>query len=149
MNRREMNQPGRLLQRYSTLEYLLLGDLRDLLEEPADEHTGKWLLAVLDALLETLPRQFNLKEEGGYMQVVLDEFPSWESQVDRLQCEHETLSAKLLQLRNQVVGQTSFGEAASRLRSELRDWMDSLKSHNRRENRLLQTAMTLEVGAGD
>jgi hypothetical protein len=58
---------ARLLNRYSTLEYILLGDLRDLLEEPPDEETRRWLVAVLDALVKTLPREFDLEDEDGYM----------------------------------------------------------------------------------
>ncbi len=45
------------LEDYTALEYILLGDLRDLLEEPADHFTRSWLVAVLDALLDTLPRR--------------------------------------------------------------------------------------------
>ena len=33
----------RLLEQYTSLEYILLGDLRDLLEEPPDDESRRWL----------------------------------------------------------------------------------------------------------
>ncbi len=48
-----------LLEEYATVEYILLGDLPDLLEEPADEMTRQRLRAVQDTFLQTLPRQYN------------------------------------------------------------------------------------------
>ena len=49
-------------------QYLLLGDLRDLLDEARDESDRKWLLAVLDVLVELMPQERQLHEKsGGYM----------------------------------------------------------------------------------
>ena len=79
------------LEDYTALEYILLGDLRDLLEEPADQFTRSWLIAVLDALLDTLPRQMALKESSGYLSEVLDEYPSWYRHVEDLQNEQRLL----------------------------------------------------------
>ena len=50
--------------RYSVLEYLLIGDLRDLLEEPADSETRRWLLAVVEELLDLLPNEFEFEDHG-------------------------------------------------------------------------------------
>src|SRR5579872_2956860 len=73
LSRRPIMNPrdAQLLDHYSSLEYILLGDLRDLLEEPVDDESRKWLLAVLDTLLDTLPREFDLEDEDGYMSEVL------------------------------------------------------------------------------
>ncbi len=145
-SRTRINQP---LQRSATLEYILLGDLRDLLEEPANEETCRWLSAVLDALLDTLPREFDLEEQGGYLSVVLEEFPNWSPQVEQLQEEHYILFAKLKNLRKRVSQRSSFAAIADELRVDLHEWMRMLIAHHRHENRLLQTAINLEVGAGD
>lgn len=139
----------RLLGKYTSLEYILLGDLRDLLEERADDENRKWLLAVLDALLETLPMEFDLKEEDGYLAEVLEQFPSWFTQVERLHNDHEVLFYKLKELRGRIEHDDWLGPIAGEVKRDLRDWILNLISHNRRENRLLQTAMTLEVGCGD
>lgn len=136
----------RVLHEYSALEYILLGDLCDLLDEPADEQNCRWMLAVLDALLDTLPREFDLEEEDGYLSEVLEHYPSWEREVERLRREHESLFARLKTLRNTIVRQASFSRIARQVRRELRDWIDLLTEHHRRETRLLQKAMNLEVG---
>jgi hypothetical protein len=137
------------LEDYTALEYILLGDLRDLLEEPADQFTRRWLVAVLDALLDTLPRQMALKESRGYLNEVLDEYPSWYRHVEDLQNEQRLLVLSLQALRDRLDSAGSFERDAMRVNSTVRQWMNRLKAHRRHETRLLQTAMNLEVGCGD
>jgi len=140
---------ARLLEQYSTLEYILLGDLRDILEEPPDAESRRWLMAVLDALLDTLPREFGLEEIDGYMTEVLERYPSWTNRVERLHSEHELLFSKLKELRGRVERDIWVAPIANEVRRDLRDWILKLNAHHRGETRLMQTAMNLEVGAGD
>ena len=149
MSLSHFNLRSDLLEEYSTLEYILLGDLRDLLYEPPDEETCRWLLAVLDALLETLPREFDLKQQDGYLMEVLENYPNWSSAVDRLQSEHNELFLKLKELRGQISRQFAFAEIADEVCRGLKDWMLTLIAYHRHENRLVQTALNLEVGVGD
>jgi hypothetical protein len=137
------------LRRISELEYILIGDLRDLLESPIDGQNLRWISAVLDALLETLPKQFQLKQQGGYLQVVLDVQPNWECHVSTLEVEHEQMCARLQQLRHQLPDAVKVEFLARTLRTELKGWMQAFVSHSRRESYLLQTSMNLEVGCGD
>jgi hypothetical protein len=137
------------LEEYTALEYILLGDLRDVLEEPANRHTRGWLIAILDALLDTLPREMALKESSGYLHEVLDEYPSWYRHVEDLQNEERLLFLSLQSLRDRLETSESYAFAADRLKSTLRQWMTRLTAHHRHENRILQTAMNLEVGGGD
>jgi hypothetical protein len=137
------------LEQYTSLEYILLGDLRDVLEEPADRESRRWLIAVLDALLETLPREFDLEDADGYMSEVLERYPSWASQVDRLHGDHESLFGKLKELRGRIERDTWIAPFADEVRRDLRDWILKLIAHRRNETRLVQTAMNLEVGTGD
>ncbi|MFN0056469.1 MAG: hypothetical protein ACKV0T_30345 [Planctomycetales bacterium] len=139
--------PG--LGQCTTLEYILLGDLRDLLEEECDSENRRWLLAVLDALLETLPREFDLEDEEGYLAEVLVRFPSWSRQVERLHGDHQRLFSKLKELRGRIERDDWIAPIANEVRRELRDWMLTVIAHHRNETRLMQTAMNLEVGAGD
>jgi hypothetical protein len=154
----EVNAMGRLhfnpaacsqLEHYTSLEYILLGDLRDVLEEPSDRHTRGWLVAILDALLDTLPRQLALKEESGYLNEVLDEYPSWYRQVEELQNEERLLFLSLQALRDRLETSESYAHAADRVKSAVRQWMTRLTAHHRHETRILQTAINLEVGGGD
>jgi hypothetical protein len=140
---------GSRLEQYRTLEYILLGDLRDLLEEPANRYTRRWLAAVLDALLDTLPREMAIKEADGYLDVVLEEYPSWYRQVEELQNEQQLLFLALQSLRDRLESRQPYDRHASEARSQLREWMKRLTAHHRHENRIVQTAMNLEVGCGD
>jgi hypothetical protein len=137
------------LEDYTALEYILLGDLRDLIEEPADQYTRRWLVAVLDALLETLPLQMALKESRGYLNEVLDEFPSWYRHVEDLQNEQRLLVLSLQALRDRLETAGPYERDAMRVNSTVRQWMNRLTAHRRHETRLLQTAMNLECGCGD
>jgi Hemerythrin HHE cation binding domain len=139
----------RMLQQYSSLEYILLGDLRDLLEEPIDDENRKWLLAVLDALIDTLPREFDLENEDGYMSEVLERFPNWSHQVEQLHRDHERMFEKLKELRGRTERDSWIAPIANEVRHDVRDWIRILVAHNRRETRLVQMAMNLEVGVGD
>lgn len=137
------------LHRLSELEYILLGDLRDVLEEEPDEQNRKWTIAIVDTLLETLPVEFHLREVGGYLSEVREEKPTWDSQIRQLQLEHTTLVEQLQQLRAKLEDRHPFCEISNRLRHDLQEWMKSLNAHNRHESRLIQQAMNLETGAGD
>jgi hypothetical protein len=137
------------LEDYTALEYILLGDLRDLIEDPADQYTRHWLVAVLDALLDTLPRQMALKESSGYLNEVLDEYPSWYRHVEELQNEQRLLVLSLQALRDRLDTAAPYERDAERVNSTVRQWMNRLMAHHRHETRLLQTAMNLEVGCGD
>lgn len=132
-----------------TLEYILLGDLRDLLEEPFDEVTLRWLKAVLDALLDTLPREFALKDNGGYLSEVIDCDPSWSLQVQRLAEERRAVYHTLRTLRLQLRTTTEPLENAGEVQNALKNWMTSLTAFHRHERRLVQTAFNLDVGIGD
>ena len=149
MNRIHLAPTDHLLEEYAALEYILLGDLRDLLEEPPDKQTRRWLIAVLDALLETLPREMQLQEEGGYLSEVLEQYPNWYDQVDHLHNEHRALYFKLGEFRQRIHAQQKFSRIADEVRNDLRDWMGSLTAHHRHQRRLVQQAFNLDVGTGD
>ncbi len=140
---------GHRLEDYSALEYILLGDLRDLLEEPADNVTCHWLCAVIDALLETLPKDFQLRCQGGYLSEVTETYPNWQGQVDELKAGQHQLYSQLWQLRLKISNEERYEEIASEARGSLQDWMHELIAHQRHERRLMQSAFNLEIGCGD
>lgn len=149
MNMTQARELNRQLEDCTSLEYILIGDLRDLLEEPANGETYRWLSAVLDALLDTLPRERKLKEQGGYLGNVLEEYPSWSNQVEQLQQQQNALYKKLRILRSSLENEHCFVRAASEVREELRVWMHALEAHHRHERRLVQAAFTVDVGVGE
>lgn len=137
------------IQRDAALEQLLLGDLLDLLNDPDGPGTHKWLLTTLDALLRILPRGFCSEEAGGYLQEVLDEFPSWDRQVQALHLQHAQLHDRLRDLRREVARMPAQPGIAPRCRLNLHGWIEQVNQHKGRETALLQTAINLEVGVGD
>lgn len=136
----------RPLNAYATLEYILLGDLQELLGEPLDEQNRTWLRAILHALLETLPREFSLQEAGGYLTEVLDRHPNWATQIETLREQRSRLYARLEELHDQVVQRGSLARTARELRRELREWIAGFQAHHRHERRLLQNAFNTDVG---
>ena len=141
---------SRSLEDSLQLEYLLLGDLRELLEEPLeDDETRRWLSAVVGQLLETLQCEFRLQDADGYMSEVLEVWPNWSGHVDRLRSEHHTLCSRLGQLRYRLSEALPLAEVAELLRHQLRDWMATFTAHRRHETRLVQYAFNFDSGAGD
>ena len=137
------------LQRLSTLEYILLGDLRDLLEELPSSQTRHWLEAILDALLETLPQEFEIREHSGMYDEVVELCPRYSSVVCHLMTDHVMLVRRLKDIRRAIKHNVPFSTIAFKLRDELSQWMDQLKVHNREEKELLQLAVNEELGCGD
>lgn len=137
------------LRKCCEFEYILIGDLRDLLDDEPSEETSRWTLAVLDALLDTLPKEFALKSQDGYLSDVLDEYPSWDNTVERLRLQHVALHRRLTELRVRMVANAQLQGLADRLNEELQRWIDAFAELQRAERDITLTAMTLDVGAGD
>ncbi len=137
------------LERCSELEYILIGDLRDLLQEPQNEETDRWMLAVIEVLLQTLPEAMQLKSVGGYMADILEECPRCAEQVARLQREHEHLVAALRSYRDGLLRRHRDPVTELRLRAGLREWVDAIVAFHHAENELTQSALNEDLGAGD
>lgn len=150
-----MNRPNSLdlldslVDNLATLEYILLGDLRDILEEQLDPGNLRWLTAVIDALLDTMPRNFAVQDEGGYLQEVVECDPNWFGYVRRLSDERTRIFHKLRMLRRQIDEFIPHDATTGELRSDLRNWMVQWTAFQRHERRLVQTAFNLDVGIGD
>lgn len=138
--------PQDAFTRYSVLEYLLIGDLRDLLDESPDAETRRWLLAVLDELLDLLPNEFEFEDQEGYMSDVCDQVPNWSHEVDQLHNQHEDLYFKLLELRNRITLEQAFEYIASEMKSELQHWIERVQRHRDHEQRLVAAAYDLTLG---
>ena len=132
--------------RSSVLEYLLIGDLRDLLEESPDNETRRWLLAVLEELLNLLPNEFEYEDQGGYLAEVCDQNPNLSNTVDRLHREHEGLYFSLLELRNRIADEQSFEFIAEEMKPKLRRWIEAAQRHRESEQQLVVAAYDTSFG---
>ena len=140
----------RTLAECNEFQYLLLGDVRDLLDETPDDSNKKWLMAVLDVLVDLMPHERHLHEtSGGYMKEVLDEFPNWYRLVMRLHLKKLHLHYALRDLRDRLRREASWVAVADQLSCELRDWMDLFQQLHKAESSLIVEAVMLDVGAGD
>lgn len=94
------------------LEYLLLGDLQQTLEEPAGPQTSRWLLAILDMILAGRPSI----RPSVYLPVHLTD--------DRYRpnrLESGSLIEKLRRLRDRVAHRAAHAALANEIREELRE----------------------------
>lgn len=132
--------------RSSVLEYLLIGDLRDLLEETPDNETRRWLLAVLEELLNLLPNEFEYEDQGGYLAEVCEQNPNWSNTVERLHREHEGLYFSLLELRNRIADERSFEFIADEVKPKLRCWIEAARRHRDSEQQLVVAAYDTAFG---
>ncbi len=137
------------LKQLSELEYILLGDLRDVLEEESSEENRKWLLALVDALLKTLPREFALRERGGYMQDIVMISPELDPSIQQLRHEHDSLCEELAELAQALRSASSFQKEAAALKQRLTNWAESLTAHNQQEEQLVHHAYQQDIGGGD
>jgi len=137
------------LRKCCEFEYILIGDLRDLLESEMTEENRRWMTAVLDALLDTLPKEYALKSRNGYLSDVLDEYPSWDTAVERLRQQHVALQRRLTELRVRLMAHGRVNGLAERLRPDLEAWIDAFTDLQQAERRITLAALNLEVGAGD
>ena len=136
----------RTLAECNEFQYLLLGDLRDLLDETPDETNRKWLLAVLDVLVELMPHERQLHESGGgYMREVLNEFPEWNRLVMGLHLKKLQLDYSLRELRDRIRREQSWVAIADQLGCQLSDWMDLFSDLHKAESSLMVEAMLFDV----
>jgi len=124
------------LSEYRTYEYILMGDLRDVLEEPPDEVNCNWMLAILDALLTTLPKELDMAESGYYLNMDRSQHRSQRASFEKLLNEKHLLYAKLRNLRSSILNDGSFEETAELIKLELHGWMKNLIAHHRSERAL-------------
>ncbi|VAX42758.1 hypothetical protein MNBD_PLANCTO02-295 [hydrothermal vent metagenome] len=150
MNGQDLQKPNEVLEDISALEYILLGDLRDLLEEAKEDAIAwKWIAAIVDTLLEKMPVEFAMRDCGGYMEEVLEEHPNWQGEVETLYCERCELFKKLGELQKQMLQSQSVRKIANELQHDLRDWINLYTDHRHHERRIVQNAFNYDIGAAD
>lgn len=148
MQSRPRNSDTSQLKHCTDFEYILLGDLRDQLRDPLDTQNTRWMLAVIEALLDQMPEEHRLKSRGGYLAEVLEEFPNWNHEVRNLKSEQYQLYDTLSDLRDQLED-GSFTEASAQfMKVAVENWIATFVSHRRNEQTLLQTALNLDIGGG-
>jgi hemerythrin-like domain-containing protein len=87
---------------------------------------------------------FQFETQGGYMEALRNRQPRLYRTIGRLAEEHEEMMQSLDALIESSRRPTSQLKA---IRERVRDWIDSVRSHERRENNLMQEAFDFDVGS--
>jgi hypothetical protein len=149
--------PKRHFEEYTTLEYLLLGDFRAAVEETEDETSHRWLIAVVDALLEALPRKSEVTRIAAAIEVPAEPPRRKGSKsagescanvasppiaigvvVESLCGEQVELLKMLQDLREQIADAQAFLSQQSAYLPQMIAWMDRIGDHNQRTAALLK-----------
>lgn len=133
-------------QQCSTLTWLLVGDIREMLQDHLDAEAIHWLKPILDALIGAMAKQSELTIDECWHDDLLGDFPHMISQVARLEAEQTALCKHLRELRHWIERDLPFDRLASEIERGLTDWVELMIKHSRREALLLQDALYSEIG---
>ncbi len=129
------------------LIYLLLGDLRELLQERRRIEVHRVaLLATLDKLIDvlsTVPIGDGFDDEFNDL---LADCPYLSENVELLLLARRRDSMRLAVVRNSITSARYSTRTAERIAEELTAWMGSYCTHRSQERRLIQLAANREVG---
>jgi len=118
-----------------TLEYLLLGDLADLLSEGYDEENRKWLLVVLEGLLDAIPAE-RRSERFSKLRRAYPDSPGLLQSLTQLEAEHDAMIFQLRRLRNRVAWRLSLLDVvAAEVVLDLNRWLVTFQYFCKREHR--------------
>ena len=119
-----------------TLEYLLLGDLTDLLSESYDEENRRWILVVLDGLLNAIPAE-KRRERFSKLRAAYPDCPGMLHSLTQLESEHDAMIYQLQRLRNRVAWRLSLLDVvAAEVVRDLKRWLVTFQNFCQREHRL-------------
>jgi hypothetical protein len=141
----------------SQLVWLLVGDVADILDDGLDVENLRWLLPVLESLLQLMNTEEQQDGTGGYMNDVLEVSPNSFDHVLRLHGIRNALREELQEMIGRI-RQTPLLEslpayaesfAARSMSVRLLSWVDRLSTHHRAERLLCQSVWYTELGGGD
>ena len=135
-----------LLKAGCDLEYLLIGDIRILLDEKFDSQTRSSLLVLMNRLILNLPDVLELSSENGYLSIVAERRPNWSRQINALYQANLDCVSSLGLVRDGLENDTSIAAISKELELGLRNWIKSFSAMRRRESTMLQEAFTLDLG---
>ena len=149
-----MNQSGPLpnldtLEACIWFEYLLLGDLRQLLQEPTGHDRHKWLAALVAAFIDNLARLSQMRDDGGNASDVLDELPHWHRGIADFLDDSGPERLRLEEFRARVEMGLPYESVSHAVRDDLGVWMKSLAAHRRAARRPDTLASVLPSGVDD
>ena len=133
-------------QQCTTLTWLLVGDIREMLQDHLDEEAIRWLRPVLDALIAAMGEQAELTCREGWYDDVVGSFPHLISRVAKIEAEQTELCRSLRELRHHIERDLPLSRLTKEVEADLANWVDLMMTHGRRERVLLQDVWYTEIG---
>jgi hypothetical protein len=126
----------------------LLRDLKKLDERvgPLTDESPKELLGRLEKTMADITEHFRYEEQNGYMETVRKREPRLERAIEHLAEEHRQLLRSLLALLDEARSNNNLDET---LHGKVLAWTKSVRSHEARENELIEDAFNLDISAED
>lgn len=145
-NKNRAERAAEALTSWCDLEYIIMGDLRQLLKEHPAQPTRPSLLVLLNRLLLTLPQAMRLSSRDCYMSVVREKRPNWHRRIEAQHRDNMKSYLALCELRERIVDEASIGDISEEMDRKLREWMTMYARTRRRESELLQEALSVDIG---
>ena len=133
-------------QQCTTLTWLLVGDIREMLQDHLDDEAIRWLKPILDSLIGAMCEQSELHSSDGLYDDLLGSFPHLITRVAGIEAEQNELCRSLRELRNGIERDIPLERLAAELEEGLGDWVNCMIRHSRREAVLLQDVWYTEIG---
>ena len=133
-------------QQCTTLTWLLVGDIREMLQDHLDDEAIRWLKPILDSLIGAMCEQSELHSIAGLYDDLLGTFPHLITRVAGIEAEQNELCRSLRELRNGIERDIPLQRLAAEIEEGLGDWVNLMTSHSRREAVLLQDVWYTEIG---
>lgn len=128
------------------LEYILIGDLRQLLDEGQLSKIRMPLLVIINRLLQNLPDLLRLSSEDGFIATVPKICPRFHRQIQTLQRVNLECINSLQGLHDHIDNKSNFIDVSKETDGKLRDWITAFGKMRSRESELLQEAYTVDIG---
>ncbi len=133
-------------QNCSTMTWLLVGDIREMLHDHLDRDAMRWLRPILDALIDSMSRMESDEDSVGFYEDVLEPCPELTPRVEQIQCEQTLLCGSLKELRARLDMKQSVTRLVRELQIDLAEWVQMMTDNARRERELLQAVWYTEIG---
>lgn len=106
-----------------------------------------WLLRDFN---NDLQKHFDLEEEGGFMQDILDTDPRFVNTIDRLEAEHETMGQELDKIIHHLKDMSDYdAKACEMLFAEIAALLEMLHAHEAAESEVIESTYLDDLGGGD
>ena len=110
---------GRQPQQCTSLTWLLVGDIREMLQDHLDEEAIRWLHPILDALIGAMSEQSELTSREGWYDDLVGSFPHLISRVAKIEAEQTELCRSLRRLRNRIDRALPVSRLAAEIEADL------------------------------